>query len=298
MTVCSDAESRLVRECVDRQGEGLAITHLQDVSPRGPAGCVRDAAAGTDAQTLVVADATALPMVDLEAVLAAHRAACASVTVVVGHDAAGRLSPAGAYVFERSVCSFVPDHGYYDIKEQLLPRLYRAGHEVRTFTAGALPPRLLNVDSYLALNEWVITRVFDPAAPPEGFESRDGAYIHRTASVDHEARLLGPVLVGPGASVGRGAALVGPVIVGAGSVIGADAVVSRSVVADGSLVGGRSFVDRSIVAERAVVASGSVVLSAVHVGSPSARRSAWLQQWRTAWTSIRVALRIPETQSS
>ncbi|HXY42404.1 MAG TPA: NDP-sugar synthase [Vicinamibacteria bacterium] len=297
LTVCSDTESRAVRECVDRAEQALRITHLQDGSPRGPAGCLRDAAARTDAQTLVAAEATAFPVVELEAVLAAHRAASAAVTVVVGRDATGRLSPAGAYVLDRSVCAFVPEHGFYDIKEQLLPRLYAAGQDVRTYTAEALAPKLLNVDSYLALNEWVIARFLDDAAPPEGFEARQGAYVHRTASVDGEARLLGPVLVGPGASVGRGATVVGPASIGAGSAIGADAVVSRSVIAEGSLVGERAFVDRSVVAARAEVAAGSVVFSAVHVDRPADGRSTWLHQWRVSWASIRGAHRIPETQS-
>lgn len=297
-TVCSDSDSPALRACVDAAAPDLQVRYLEDVAPRGPAGSVRDAAAGVDADTLVVADATALPVVDLAALVEAHHAAGAAMTVVVARDAMGRLRPTGAYVLERAVCSLVPEHGFYDIKEQLVPQLYAAGENVGTFLAASLAPRVLNAHTYLALNAWVIERALGDRQPPEGFSAREGALVHTTALLDRDARLLGPVMIGPGASIQGRATLVGPLSIGARSTIGQAAVVSRSVVADGCLIGERALVDRAVIGEGSRIAARVSVLSGVHAASPAEERASWTPSWRLAWAAIRNAISFPETQSS
>ncbi len=297
VTVCSNSTSRAVRDRVHGSAVGMDITHLEDFSPRGPAGCVRDAAARVDAGLLVVADATALPTVDLRGLLEAHRSAGAAMTVVVAHESSGRLRPTGAYVMASAVCGFVPDQGFHDIKEQLIPRLYAAGLHVRMHVADAVAPRVFDAQTYLAANEWAITRAVRAGEPLDGFEAREGALVHASASVE-DVRLLGPVLVGPGASVRCGATLVGPVTIGAGSRVDQGAVVSRSVVAGGCVIGAGAFVDRSILGDGARVDPRSVLFSAVQVAQPAAERPSWPHPGRLARGAIRMALGFPASQSS
>jgi hypothetical protein len=87
-----------------------------------------DAGVNADADTFVVADATAVPVVDLAELLEGHRASSSAVTVVVGADAGGRLRPGGVYVFDRRALAHIPEDGFQDIKEKLIPRLYAAGN--------------------------------------------------------------------------------------------------------------------------------------------------------------------------
>ena len=43
-TICANSESRFVRHCLKDGSEyGLDIRYFEDLTPRGPAGCVRDA---------------------------------------------------------------------------------------------------------------------------------------------------------------------------------------------------------------------------------------------------------------
>jgi mannose-1-phosphate guanylyltransferase len=232
-----------------------------------------------------------VPVVDLAALIADHQASRAAITVVVGADGAGRLRPSGVYVFDRRSFSYIPEEGYQDIKERLIPRLYAAGEQVSTHMAQGVAPRVVNADTYLALNQWVVERTSRHREAPDGFRSFGEAVLHDSAFVDPTAHLLGPVLLGARVSVQAGATLVGPVSIGPGTTVGLGAVVSRSVVWSHCVVGDRSFVDRSMLADRAIVAPGGSVISAMmtsrHRGEPrGARRSP-----RAPWAPILGALR-------
>jgi len=290
-TICANSEVRIIRARLKGSAFGLRLDYLEDWSPRGAAGCVRDAGIKSDAATFVVADGTAVPVVDLAALLADHLASRAAITVVVGADGAGRLRPSGVYVFDRRSFSYISEDGYQDIKERLIPRLYAAGEQVSTHMAQGVAPRVVNADTYLALNQWVVERTSRHREPPDGFRSFGETVLHDSALVDPTARLLGPVLLGARVSVQAGATLVGPVSIGPGTTVGLGAVVSRSVVWSHCVVGDRSFVDRSMLADRAIVAPGGSVISAMMTsrngGEPrGARRSA-----RAPWTPILGALR-------
>jgi mannose-1-phosphate guanylyltransferase len=100
-TICANTEARSIRATLKGSACGLRLDYLEDWSPRGAAGCVRDAGVKTDANTFVVADGTAVPVVDLVELLDGHQASRAAITVVVGADSAGRLRPNGIYVFDR-----------------------------------------------------------------------------------------------------------------------------------------------------------------------------------------------------
>jgi NDP-sugar pyrophosphorylase family protein len=290
-TICANSAARAIRARFDGLAFGLRLHYLEDWTPRGTAGCVRDAGMKTDADTFVVADGTAVPVVDLAELLEGHRSSGAAITVVVAADAAGRLRPSGVYVFDRRTLVHIPEDGFQDIKEKLVPRLYAAAEAVSTHMAEGVAPRVVNADSYLALNQWVVERTSRHRAAPEGFRSLGETVLHDSASVDPTARLLGPVLLGPRVSVRAGATLVGPVSIGRGTTVGRDAVVSRSVVCNDCVVGERSFVDRSMLADRTVIEPGGSVISVMRTAR---RRSAVPQPRRpprAPWAPIVAALR-------
>jgi NDP-sugar pyrophosphorylase family protein len=191
-TICANSEARAVRAHLSGSATDMRIDYLEDWSPRGAAGCVRDAGMKTDAGTFVVADGTSVPVVDLEELLESHRASGAVLTVVVGADATGRLRPSGVYVFDRWCFEFIPEDGFQDIKEKLIPSLYGAGEQVSTHMARAVAPRVVNTDTYLALNQWAIERVSRDPDSADGFRASGDAMVHESAEVDESARLLGP----------------------------------------------------------------------------------------------------------
>ena len=250
----------------------MGITYYEDLTPRGAAGCVRDAADQRDAQTLVVVDGTAIPAVDLDQLLAAHVLSGAAMSVV-GHRDPGTntqgyrpLTPAGIYVLDRRVLDFIPAKGFQDIKETLIPRLHKAGERVLSYAGRGACPRILNPETYLAVNHWMIEEIANRSACVSDGRGRHGV-IHPDAKVDPEATIVGPVLVGPGAVIEGDATLVGPSIVGAHSRVGRGALVSRSVVWSRCDIGQGAVVDRCLLGDDTQVPAGSNLVSMLKVES-------------------------------
>jgi NDP-sugar pyrophosphorylase family protein len=292
-TICANSSARAIRERLGGSALGLCLDYLEDWSPRGAAGCVRDAGVRTDAERFVVADSTAVPVVTFASLLASHRTSNAAVTIVVGTDATGRMRPTGVYVFERRAFAFIPEEGFQDIKEKLLPSLYAAGEQVATYMAREIAPRVVNTRTYLALDQWAVEQSCHRREAREDFEAYGGALVHRSAEVDPRARLLGPVMLGPGVVVRAGATLVGPLSIGSRTRVGEGAVVSRSVVWSECEVGEGAFVDRSMLASGARVAPRRSVVSEIRAGDhrrglPGPRPS---RRIRAVWEPLLYALR-------
>ncbi|MCH8289124.1 MAG: hypothetical protein IID12_08475 [Candidatus Marinimicrobia bacterium] len=74
VSICANSQTDVIQKHVGRDAApGLNIDYVEDVAPRGPAGCVRDAG-GTSAWDLVVAvEGAVMPRVDLQELLSAHQ---------------------------------------------------------------------------------------------------------------------------------------------------------------------------------------------------------------------------------
>jgi len=259
VAVCGNRETSVLQSRLGRHVPvGMSITYQQDPMPRGAGGCARDAALSTDAQTFVVAEATAIPNVDLQEVLKHHESSGACVTVVVHAEArpngATALQvPSGIYVFSRRAFDAVPARGFCDIKERLISQLYAAGERVASFQAETPAPRVLDSSTYMAVNEWMIERAVRNPEGYNGYIKTGSALVHPDAVVAEDAALIGPVLVAAGARIMSGAVIVGPTSVGRDAIIASGATVSRSAVWRRATIGERAVVDQCIVADDGVV---------------------------------------------
>jgi mannose-1-phosphate guanylyltransferase/phosphomannomutase len=257
--VCGNRETSNVQtQIASHTPAHMAVAYHEDPMPRGAAGSVRDAAAASSAETFVVADGTAIPnTVNLSELLAQHAANEAAVTIVVYREARSNGNPSmevptGIYVFSRRALLHVPERGFCDIKEKLIPQLYAMGERIVTYTTEHDSPRVLDLATYHAVNEWAIERLATAAEPAEYVRSGQ-ALVHRTAKVDASAMLVGPVLVGPGARVLSGAVIVGPTAIGGRAIVEQGAFVSRSIVWARATIGEQASADRCIMAAEAAL---------------------------------------------
>jgi NDP-sugar pyrophosphorylase family protein len=284
-TVCANAASREVGRLVgDGSAAGLRIALCEDAMPRGPAGSARDAALAYTADTFVVADGTVIPNFDLRDVIDAHRASGAAVTAVVHYAQRGSrqgpclATPAGVYVFARRSFEAVPASGFQDVKEHLLPALRRRHERVGAYVSRGSCPRVLNVETYLAVNHWMIDRLAaDQALLEERWApiSLTGQLMaHPSADVHPTATTIGPVLLGPRVTVGPNTVIVGPTSIGTDTQIGEGAAVCRAVIWRNSRIGEHVFVDASVIGDNVTIAPGTTLHTnvTVHETAGDARR--------------------------
>ncbi len=282
VAVCANSDSRHVRHhLADGARWHLALSYYEDQSPRGPAGCVRDAGLAWPARDLVVIEGTVIPGFDLTELLQTHRNAGAALTVVAkrmsGHDVVEPgLESAGVYVFSRAAVQAIPPSGYQDIKEMLIPRLHSQGLTVAVHETRAMTPRVTTPSAYLDLCGSVLQRMGHEGRDLSGYRRLGQAYVHVTATVADNARLYGPVLLGPDSHAADGARVIGPVTIGRGCRIAAGAAVCRSVIWDQADIGAGVLVDRCVVTSGVSLAPGSIwnatVLDGLTSGSTAAAK--------------------------
>ena len=282
--VCANRETRALQAHLVRHvPKGMSLQYREDPMPRGPAGCVYDSASGSDAKTFVVAEGTAIPTVELEKLLLNHCASGAAVTVVVHTETPQNQKtslqvPSGIYVFERRAIDLIPRHGFFDIKENLIPLLSRSGENVAIYSVAGASPRVLDALTYLAVNGWMVDQLAQVRERRDGY-AEYGHLVHNRALIAEDAVLVGPVLIGPGVRVMSGATIVGPTSIGADAIVERGSLVARSAVWRRSVVGQEAVVDRCILADDAVVDPKTQLFGAVKAGNRE-RWSEWIRAAR------------------
>jgi NDP-sugar pyrophosphorylase family protein len=297
-TVCANRETQVLESKLHRHvPHGLKVSYQEDAMPRGAAGAVRDAATTSGSDIFVVADGTAIPNVDIPDLLAAHDAWGADVTVVCHCEVSRNGKPAmhvpsGIYVFNRQTLENVPERGFCDIKERLIPELHRSRGRVCAYAADTPSPRVMDGPSYRAVNEWIVERLVATRAVPEGYLLSGGCLVHRDAEIARDATLIGPVLIGPGARIASGAVIVGPTSVGRDAEIGSGVLLSRSAVWRRCIIRDSAQIDRCILADDTVVTQGINVFREVMMSpmrtraaagpepSPEPRVAGSVERWR------------------
>jgi mannose-1-phosphate guanylyltransferase len=273
VSVCANRETKALESRLVRHvPEGMTAVYREDSMPRGAAGAFRDAAIGSRASTFVVTDGSAIPNVNIQELLAAHAASAAAVTVVVHaepsrHGNPGLQVPSGIYVFDRSALDAIPAKGFFDLKENLIPALYRSGQRVVVHEATHACPRVLDASSYLAVNEFVVEHLVHNGEGLDGYVRSGQGLIHREAVVADDAVLVGPLLVGPGARIMSGAVVVGPTSIGRDATIGSGALVSRSAIWRRCSIGDDSVADRCILSDDTTVEARTHAFRSVLVGN-------------------------------
>jgi NDP-sugar pyrophosphorylase family protein len=264
--VCLNAGSRGTRARLDGYGPfELALDYYEDELPRGPAGCARDAARRSAADAFVVADGTSIPSFDLGGLLRTHRESGAAATVAVEEERGNgrtRPTPTDVYVFSPRAFALVPERGFHDIKEYLIPRLYQQGERVHAYPVESPCARVRNASTYLEVSHRMLSRMAEQPARP-GYVACGDVLVHRDARVASDARLLGPLLLGPDTRIMSRASVVGPTVMGAGCTIEPGAFVSRSVLWDRCRVGADAVADACVLGDDAVVEGGTRLANAV-----------------------------------
>src|SRR5712691_6878960 len=236
--------------------EEMRPQYHEDRVPQGSAGCLREAACGSDAETFVVVDGTTIPSVELGELLRSHHASGAAVTVVVHNETPrnekpGRWVPNGIYIFERRTLTRIQPRVFFDIKEHLIPLLYNSGERVIAYSAQGASPRVVNAATYLAVNEWMVQRIAEGRARSNGHTADD--VVDSGALIAKDAVLVGSVMIGPGARVRSGATIVGPTSIGAGSTVECGGFVGRSAGWNRCVIGQEAVADRCILGDDVVV---------------------------------------------
>jgi NDP-sugar pyrophosphorylase family protein len=271
----------------------LVLRYAVEDHPLGTAGAIRFAAHGID-ERLVVCNGDVLTTLDLGALVSFHEARGAEATICltrVADPSAFGVVPtrddgevvafvekppkdkaptnwinAGTYVLEPSVLQGIPERLTVSIERETFPRMLEEPRRLYAMSSDAYWIDIGTPDKYLQAHADVLRGVLDGAPAPGARETAPGIWVQGDAYVDADARLVAPVLLGPGARVDAGAQVASSVL-GAGATVAARAQVVRAVVhAGAALEVGAEAID-SILGPDSTLGAGAIASDHTVVGA-------------------------------
>ncbi len=279
VTLACGYKADQLRDGMARVGvRDLAIRFVEEDTPLGTAGAVRQGAEGYD-ETFIAMNGDQIVDVDVPALLAAHRERGAALTIVVrrvpdisayglvvcdddlrirgfvekvSRDETGRnLINSGVYVLEPHLVERIPAGVAYSNEYELFPDVVSSGEPVYAYP---LPEAAYWADvgrpeNYLAANAALLAGALTWAPPP----------MSEDVAIASEAKLMPPVSLAAGCRIGPGARVGPSVSVGEGAVIGASAVVRDSILWRGAEIGDGAELDQAIVGPGHRVAPGATI---------------------------------------
>jgi mannose-1-phosphate guanylyltransferase/phosphomannomutase len=229
VTVCSNGDAQLLEDSITPTSS-VELKFMDEALPVGTAGCIRHAAKNSDEELLIVLPAGIMMPPAIDEILDEHHKADSDMTIMFNPsiDNNGALNdPAQIYVCQRSVLELIPDVGFCDIKESLIPEMLKAGKIIR---AGKLSQDIGNFRSwpeYLkaigVLLENVNTE--SPLLSKYKQNGSENVWLGNNVNIDDTARLLGPVIIGDHTQIAEDAIILGPAVIGSNVTIGKTIIV-------------------------------------------------------------------------
>ncbi len=276
----------------DRFGT-MRLRYAVEPKPLGTAGGIRFAAEGID-ERFLVCNGDVLTTLDLGAMLKFHeeRQAEASIYLtrvedpsafgVVPTRADGEVvgfvekpprgqAPTdwingGTYVLEPSVLERIPPRMNVSIERETFPRMVATRAALYAYQYDGYWLDIGTPEKYLQAHLDVLNGELGTPPVAGAVDRGDGVWLQPGARPAEDARLEGPVLIGPGAVVAAGATVVESVL-GAGANVGDGARVVRSVLFPGARVAPGAEIVDSVLGAGASVGEGAVVADVSIVGS-------------------------------
>lgn len=273
VVVCSGEDDSSLAESI-QVDHRLNVEFMDEPLPVGTAGCLRDAIRGEEETLLLVFSASIVSPPEIDALIDAHSSGKSDLTVFLNPECGddSRTGQAtGIYACESRVLEHIPEAGYVDIKESLIPEMLREGKMVHAATLPKPVGNFRDWQGYLYAIDDYLEREREGDKDIQGGDDNTSTNVKvaATANIDPSARIQGPVIVMEDATVSPGAVVLGPTVLGRRVTIGQDSVVVNSVVWDDAQIGPNCGIRRSVIDDHAVVQANALVEDGPVVLKPS-----------------------------
>jgi exosortase len=238
----------------------LSITFQEKTLPRGPAGCIRDAAEAGD-ECLLVLPGNVLALPPIRDLLVKHRRSQADMTIFLNPVERDQKEDSQIYLCEPTILSCIPETGFVDLKEGFVPASIQKGLTIR---ADALPK---NTGHYRTWYDYVMklkSRLIEPSRDKmlRDFSLRSDfrdVWVGSNVHISENAKIFGPVVIDDRASIADKVMIFGPAIIGKDTAIGPDALIEESVLWDHVAIGAGARVYGSLVDSMCTIRDGQHV---------------------------------------
>ena len=242
----------------------LEIKFLDEPLPVGSAGCIRDAADKEKDELLLVLPASLVSPPEIDFLLNAHNRGKAEHTTFLNpglnnEKHSGQTSD--IYICNSSIVKHIPERGFFDIKEGLIPVILYEGKKIHAATLPKHAGNFRNRQQYLfAVNDYL-------ADAPELYpdlkliknSDSENIWMAADSTIDRGARIFGPAVIMSGTHISNGAVIIGPTILGNNVVIEKDSIVVNSILWDGVQTEANCQIKRCVIDYNTILKTNTVI---------------------------------------
>jgi lipopolysaccharide/colanic/teichoic acid biosynthesis glycosyltransferase len=161
--------------------------------------------------------------------------------------------PAGLYLFEPAILKLLPADTYFDLKEQLFPKLSERGFSASLWEIQQYCRTISSVDDYFFAN-------LDVLAQRVQFPDNDAVVQPQTAPAGNAAwKLFEPVALGPDCRLADEVLILGPTAIGPRCQVGKGTIINECVILGDTLIGQGSYLSRCVIGEGSTVRNGTIL---------------------------------------
>jgi exosortase len=248
----------------DLTNDRLVLSFFEETLPVGTAGCIREAVGNVTEELIVVFPASIVRPPEIDLLMKAHLDGQSDLTVILNpycQNDTGTREASGIYVCNQEILKYIPEEGYLDIKEGLIPKLLHAGRTVHASTLPYHAGNFRNRQEYL----YAVSSFLEDSPKLNGdlkllkhSDCRD-VWVAQSAVIEPQARINGPVVIMDGSTVSSGVVVLGPAVIEKNVTINKDSVVINSVLWDEALVGSSCQIRKCVVDYHGVVRDNAVL---------------------------------------
>ena len=154
---------------------------------------------------------------------------------------------AGTYILEPEVLNEIPAQTNYSFERQLFPGLLARGEPVYAYPSTGYWIDIGTPDKYLQLHRDLLTGKII------GYEHAPDRY----SGIDPPSEIEGPVLIGARCVIGRNAKIIGPVVIGPETTVSDGAIIQESILWQNVNIGPGVNLNNCLVANDSVFETGS-----------------------------------------
>jgi NDP-sugar pyrophosphorylase family protein len=256
--ICSNGQRNLFQKAVTNSFfPGLEF--LEEPLPLGTAGCIRDAAAHAPEEFFLIISGQMFLFPSLKKLIESHFSSKAALTIA---SDSGNKSSWEIYLCSRSVLKQIPEKGYFDIKESLIPALLKAGKIIRALNLYETTPGIFrNRLEYLKTIKKYLTnhKEFIKHLPGNMVYQSEDVWISDSAQIDSSVILNGPAVILSNCVISADTLIFGPTIIGPGVSVGQNTIIQNSVIWKGVQVGKNCNIANCVVDYNIKVSNGRVI---------------------------------------
>ena len=278
------------RGLADGDRHGIKLIYSVETTPLGTAGAVKYAEKYLNDEPFFVFNGDVITEIDLTEMLAKHRQIKPEVSIaltpvdnpsaygVVETDEKGMIKRfiekpprgtepsnminAGIYILEPEVLDMIPENKFFMFETDVFPPLLKQDRKILGYSSNAYWIDIGTPGKYLKVQYDLLNK------------NGKNIIIQGKCKIHQEARIEGPVLIGPGCKIEK-SLIIGPTVLGAGCTVGNNVKIEKSILWPGNAVASEAVLKECIIdsnctiGEKCEIFEESVIGDNVTLGSGS-----------------------------